>query len=491
MTQKTQGDIGQAGQTDPGLPPADSVQVGHANMAPEIKEEPGSIPLPVIGTRPEDFEADGGHLASRQGDHFMSSPTDLGLYEKLDLADNLRKWVKTEKPELYLDADPDVINISADDRTKFFNALYKDWSSAADIEDMPLKPRARDKDDTRILIGRDDDGESPTKKRKRDEVRRKHKPAYFGVGFSASKGEDKVSFDIKDDSNQIAAAKYVKWNTDNDTNELKRRALTRWERSERARIREFNQKHILICPGMGRSSWSSPIRLVTAFGDRIGDIVSIVQGLEKFDSESQVQRFVDTSEFCPPQCGWLYPLISQLESRNQPVVLLVFQCSKRNCRLDPQDPLSSCFTDIFIAALTTYSALHGILCVAMDFRKECRCSVDDRRCLGLTSAEFNVCGLATIGELYIAYNVYGIRIMATVAISSNACSGMRSLQRVAETSHVMGQVYYIPWHPRLIPSLTMSMSHEVCRPVIKNMIKRSYGPFIWLHLIALSYTSSS
>ncbi|KAF5621566.1 uncharacterized protein FTJAE_11199 [Fusarium tjaetaba] len=178
--QKAQGDVGQAGQTDPGLPSADSVQVGHANMAPEIKEEPGRIPLPVIGTRTEDFEADGGYLASRPSGHFTSSPTDFGLCEKLDLTDNLRKWVKTKKPEIYRDADPDVINISADDRTKFFSALYKNWSSAADIEDMPLKPRDRDKDDTRILIGkwsqdlpasqnkrkRDEDDESPTKRRR-------------------------------------------------------------------------------------------------------------------------------------------------------------------------------------------------------------------------------------------------------------------------------------------------------------------------------------
>ncbi|KAF5713835.1 hypothetical protein FGLOB1_3812 [Fusarium globosum] len=223
--------------------------------------QPGSLPPPVIGTRPEDFEADGGYLASRPGGHFMSSPTDLGLFEKLDLADNLRKWVKTENPELYRDAHPDLINISADDRTEFFNALYKNWSSAADVEEMPSSPRDRDKDDTRILIGkwsqdlpasqnqrkRDEDGESPTKRRKRDEARRQHKPAYFGVGFSSGKGEDKVTFDVKDDSNQIAAAQYVEWNIANDDiDELKRRVLTRWERSERARIREFNQKRILI-----------------------------------------------------------------------------------------------------------------------------------------------------------------------------------------------------------------------------------------------------
>ncbi|KAF5605756.1 uncharacterized protein FSUBG_6359 [Fusarium subglutinans] len=260
MKQETKGDVGQAGQTDPGLPPADSVQVDHANMAPNVKEEPDSLPLPVFGTRLEDFEADGSYLASRPGGRFLSSQTDLGLWEKLDLADNLRKWVKTENLKLYGDVRPEAINISAEDRVAFFNTLFKDWSSAADVENMPSKPRDRDKDDTRILIGRwsqdlpasknkrkrDDEGESPTKRRKREEARLQHQPAYFGVGISSGKGGDKVSFDVKDASNQIAAAQYVEWNTDDDIDELKRRALSKWERSERIRIREFNEKWILI-----------------------------------------------------------------------------------------------------------------------------------------------------------------------------------------------------------------------------------------------------
>ncbi|PNP84671.1 hypothetical protein FNYG_02300 [Fusarium nygamai] len=231
-------------------------------MAHHIKEEPDGHPLPVLGTRLGDFEADSDYLISRPGGRFLSSPTDLSLFEKLDLADNLRKWVKTEHPELNRGVPPEAINISANDRAKFFNTLYQGWSNAADVEDMLSKPRDRDKDDTRILIGRwpqdlpasknkrkrEEDGESPTKRRKRDEVRRQHQPVYFGVGISSGKGEDKVSFDIKDDSNQIAAAQYVEWSTDTDGDieDLKRRALARWERSEWARIREFNQKRILI-----------------------------------------------------------------------------------------------------------------------------------------------------------------------------------------------------------------------------------------------------
>ncbi|KLO98830.1 uncharacterized protein LW94_12010 [Fusarium fujikuroi] len=172
---------------------AGSVQVDHANMAPNIKEDPDSLPPPVVGTRIKGFETDGNHLISRPGGHFLNSPTDLGLFEKFDLADNLRKWVKTEYPKLNRDIQPEAININAEDRTNFFN-----------------------------------------------------EPAYFGVGLSSGKGEDRVTFDVKDESNQIAAAQYVEWDTDDDIDELKRRALTKWERSERARIREFNQKRIFI-----------------------------------------------------------------------------------------------------------------------------------------------------------------------------------------------------------------------------------------------------
>ncbi|KAF5575521.1 hypothetical protein FPANT_11297, partial [Fusarium pseudoanthophilum] len=181
-------------------------------MAPKIKEEPGSLPPPCRG-------------------RFLNSPTDLGLYEKFNLVENVQKWVKTVKPELYGNTLPENVSLSAKDRENFFSEAFNDWSSAADIEDMPLKPRDRDKDETRINIGRwsqdlpksknkrkrEEDGESPTKLRKRDEVRRKGQPAFFGVGIASGKGEEKVSFDVKDDSNQIAAAQYVEWNTDEHT----------------------------------------------------------------------------------------------------------------------------------------------------------------------------------------------------------------------------------------------------------------------------------
>ncbi|KAF4944903.1 hypothetical protein FGADI_12331 [Fusarium gaditjirri] len=231
-------------------------------MAPvtPIKEKSEDCPLPVTGTRLEDFEADDDYLASRPGGRFLKSPTDRGLYKKFDLADNLRKWVKTEHPELYDNVPPEAINISAEDRANFFDVLFKGWSSAADIEDMPSKPRNRDKDDTRIHICRwpqklpasknkrktDGDGESTASKRTRGNAWLRNQPAYFGIGFSFGKGEDKVSFDVKDASNQIAAAQYFEWDIANDIDELKRRPLTKWEHGERTRIRDFNQNRIFI-----------------------------------------------------------------------------------------------------------------------------------------------------------------------------------------------------------------------------------------------------
>ncbi|KAF4502700.1 hypothetical protein FAGAP_1069 [Fusarium agapanthi] len=269
-------------------------------MAPIIKEESDSHTLPVIGTRLEDFEADGDYLPSRPGGRFLNSPTDLGLYEKFDLADNLRKWGQTETPELYRSVRSEAINISAEDRVDFFNVLFKGWSSAADIEDMPSKPRDRDKDDTRIPIGRwsqdlpasrnkrerDEDGESPTKRRKRDEARFQHQPAYFGVGFSSGKGEDKVTFDVKDASNQITAAQYVDWDTDDNIDELKRRALTKWERSERTRFRDFNQKRIFI------SSRNSIIRAAKAgFAEGSRSPIAIPEIVELAEPESTFAIF--------------------------------------------------------------------------------------------------------------------------------------------------------------------------------------------------------
>ncbi|KAF5641117.1 hypothetical protein F52700_3452 [Fusarium sp. NRRL 52700] len=92
-------------------------------------EEPDSLPLPVLGTRLEDFDADGNYLASRPGGRFLNSPTGLGLFEKFDLADNLRKWIKTEHSE-YQGVRTEEINISAEGRADFFSAMFKDWSSA-------------------------------------------------------------------------------------------------------------------------------------------------------------------------------------------------------------------------------------------------------------------------------------------------------------------------------------------------------------------------
>lgn len=74
--------------------------VGHANMAPSstIKEEPDSRPLPVIGTRYEDFESDGGYPTSRPGGYCMNRPADPSVHEKFDVGNNLRKMGQDRAP---------------------------------------------------------------------------------------------------------------------------------------------------------------------------------------------------------------------------------------------------------------------------------------------------------------------------------------------------------------------------------------------------------
>ncbi|KAG7433796.1 hypothetical protein Forpi1262_v004182 [Fusarium oxysporum f. sp. raphani] len=241
--------------------------VGHANMAPSstIKEEPDSRPLPVTGTRYEDFESDGGYPTSRPGGYFMNRPTDLNVHEKFDVG-NLRKWVKTEHPELYHKVRPEEINISENQRADSFCTLYKDCTSAADLEEMPSSPRPKTKDDTRIHVGKwnqylppsdnkrrrdeGDDNKSPTpspkKPKKREEARLRGKPAYLAVGYSAGKGVDKVTSDYKDGSGQMATSQYIDWKSKDNIDQLKRRCLTKWKRNERTRIRQFNQGRILI-----------------------------------------------------------------------------------------------------------------------------------------------------------------------------------------------------------------------------------------------------
>ncbi|KAL7766364.1 hypothetical protein ACKLNR_004280 [Fusarium oxysporum f. sp. zingiberi] len=220
-------------------------------MAPSstIKEEPDSRPLPVTGTRYEDFESDGGYPTSRPGGYFMNRPTDLNVHEKFDVGNNPRKWVKTEHPELYHKVRPEEINISANQRADFFCTLYKDWTALQTLKRCPLLPAPK----PGMTLRRRDEGDdnksptpSPKKPKKREEARLRDKPAYLAVGYSAGKGVDKVTSDFKDGSGQMATSQYIDWKSKDNIDQLKRRCLTKWERNERTRIRQFNQGRILI-----------------------------------------------------------------------------------------------------------------------------------------------------------------------------------------------------------------------------------------------------
>ncbi|KAH7177620.1 hypothetical protein DER46DRAFT_675172 [Fusarium sp. MPI-SDFR-AT-0072] len=214
-----------------------SENVGHANVASSltIKEEPDERPLSGTGTRHEDFESDGDHPILRASKCFMRDPAGLGVQEKYELSPLLRDWDKQD---------------------------------AAHPVKIPLTFPRKYKDDTRIIVGKwsqtlpkpttkrkmdDDDDKSPTpspKKAKRLTVREKARlrgePAYLAVGCCTGKGADKVIFDFKDESGQMAASQYIDWESTSDMAELRRHSLEKWERNERTRIREFNQRRLII-----------------------------------------------------------------------------------------------------------------------------------------------------------------------------------------------------------------------------------------------------
>ncbi|KAF9764891.1 hypothetical protein IL306_002706 [Fusarium sp. DS 682] len=114
--------------------------------------------------------SDGIPPASRQSNYFVDNPIHLDIYEKIDLRDNLRKWVKVEYPKLYHITQPWDINITPKEREAYFEAIFNGWSRAADPGELPSSPTRKDKDDTRILVGKwDQDLPKSSNKRKREE----------------------------------------------------------------------------------------------------------------------------------------------------------------------------------------------------------------------------------------------------------------------------------------------------------------------------------
>ncbi|SCO34140.1 uncharacterized protein FFNC_03656 [Fusarium fujikuroi] len=234
-------------------------------------------------------------------------------------------------------------------------------------------------------------------------------------------------------------------------------------------------------PGPGRPSWAAPIRLISAFANGYRDVLTIGRGLQHLRERGEVFRFVDDPQLCPRGCGWVYPLLPQFEAlENHKVVLLMLLCPKHHTRVNPNEPKPSCFTDIFVATIVSYFGMSGIKCIVMNFRKECRRDRQDACCPGLTEDELICCGIATMAEVHIALNVFGIQIKATIAISASSCAGITPLEQDLDFAPLLGTIYRIQWHPRALVSLAFSgFPHEVHGLIAKDMINNDYKPAVF------------
>ncbi|KAL9573837.1 hypothetical protein ACKAV7_002381 [Fusarium commune] len=185
-----------------------------------------------------------------------------------DISENVGHANVASSPTIKEEPDERPLSGTATEREQFFRTLWKHWTSAAHPVKIPLTFPRKYKDDTRIIVGKwsqtlpkpttkrkmdDDDDKSPTpspKKAKRLTVREKARLrgelAYLAVGCCTGKAADKVIFDFKDESGQMAASQYIDWESTSDMAELRRHSLEKWERNERTRIREFNQRRLII-----------------------------------------------------------------------------------------------------------------------------------------------------------------------------------------------------------------------------------------------------
>lgn len=80
----------------------------------------------------------------------------------------------------------------------------------------------------------------------------------------------------------------------------------------------------------------------------------------------------------------------------------------------------------------------GLECLLRNFRKECRRSKGDRGCAIPSEQQLAKYTLATVAELPIAENIFGINVIGTIAISRQACLGLDAMLHWDTASGVLG-----------------------------------------------------
>ncbi|KAJ4136164.1 hypothetical protein NW768_003772 [Fusarium equiseti] len=211
-----------------------------------IPSQPSSFS--PTGTSFQDFSADSDVDKPREPNSVIQNFLALSPAERCALGDHLRLWIKVvdQTP-----AEARDLHITAEHRRRFGMKLFDGWNTSHGASEVSEDPSPKTKEQSRILVSvwsedlpllaeakrkrDDDDGKTPSPKKQkaspgRLEARKKGANAYIAVNKTVGKGDDKISFEMKDSKSQLATAEFV---------------LMQHDSAEAKRTRIFNEKLII------------------------------------------------------------------------------------------------------------------------------------------------------------------------------------------------------------------------------------------------------
>ncbi|KAF4414836.1 hypothetical protein FACUT_13921 [Fusarium acutatum] len=203
------------------------------------------------------------------------------------------------------------------------------------------------------------------------------------------------------------------------------------------------------------NNWQGPTILDTEFAGDIDrmELVAIAKYFTQYRSESELIWFLERfrARF-PPESEWIWPLLDQFRQyQGKSVVVVLLQCPRHNDHITkPSD--NPCFTHEIVNAIEDCFQPLDLGILKLDLRKQCRRTKDDKHCPGVGHGQESfVLGLCTAVEMLIATRVYGVKIHSTIVFSKSIASPGSGIDIIRGWDMcLMGTVYRVPWHPRVL-----------------------------------------
>lgn len=117
----------------------------------------------------------------------------------------------------------------------------------------------------------------------------------------------------------------------------------------------------------------------------------------------------------------------------------------------------------------------GVSVLSLDIRKQCRRNQQDTRCPPIAGGqEQSILALATMAELLIATNVFGIKVQSTLAFSMSVGAQTGCVDLIQDWhGSLLGSIYRVPWHPARLPNLSpqvIPFLQEHIAPIIYSVV---------------------